>query len=364
MSHSAPQPGMPRHRQNDAEQSATEQSQDAGVGYGRDAEDGDRSDAGVGYGRDAKAGSDAGRHHPLPALVLIGLGIGMFAGLMGLAPWIGTGMVLPVQNLWAEQTLPEDMPVSLLPLSQYLAIRLVGLLVTGGLVAALGLRWWDPARRRLAAGCVAAGLLLVQGIAAVQSFTVLNNGLIGSTEEPYDVRSTGSMSALYFGGLLAGTLAAVVAGVLVFLAVRSRRKAAAALGIGLAAVPAGEWMSAWGEVFWESFDTPAAVYHLGHWFPAALVGLALAWCPPDRLGRAAVWVADMALLWIVPVLFDAVAGALGTRVFRGDVAQMQEYAGSSFASSLGAPETAGTVVLAAALGVAGVLIRMVARRSA
>ena len=361
MSHSAAQPRLPKRSKHSTD------GPDAGDEYGGNAHTGNEGHYGLGNdghnSHDVYAGT-AGRNHATPVLVLIALGIGVFAGLVGLAPWIGTGMVLPVQNLWAFQTLPEDMPVSLLPLSQYLAIRLVGLLVTGGLVAALCLRWWAPARSRVAAAGAAGGVLLVQVIATVQSFTVLNKGLIGSTDEAYDVRSTGSMSALYFGGLLAGTVAAMVAGVLVFLAVRSRRKAAAALGIGLAAVPAGEWMSAWGEVFWESFDTPAVVYHLGNWFPAALVGLALAWCPPDRIVRAAVWVADLALLWIVPVLFDAVAGALGTRVFRGDVAQMQEYAGSSFASSLGAPETAGTVVLAAALGVAGMLFRMVARRSA
>ena len=363
MSHSAAQPRLPRYSKH-----STDGAYGADDAYDGNADTGDNRRYGSGNdghnSHDASGGTDGGRNHTTPALVLIALGIGVFAGLVGLAPWIGTGMVLPVQNLWAEQTLPEDMPVSLLPLSQYLAIRLVGLLVTGGLVAALCLRWWAPARSRVATACAAGGLLLVQLIAAVQSFTVLSNGLIGSTDQAYDVRSTGSMSALYFGGLLAGTVAAMVAGVLVFGAVRSRRKAGAALGIGLAAVPAGEWMSAWGEVFWESFDTPAVVYHLGHWFPAALVGLALAWCPPDRIGRAAVWVSDLALLWIVPVLFDAVAGALGTRVFRGDVAQMQEYAGSSFASSLGAPEAAGTVVLAAAMGVAGVLLRMVSRRAA
>lgn len=319
-------------------------------------------------GKPVDAGFDDAGNAPgwQPALlpVLAALGIGVFAGLIGLAPWIGTGMVLPLQNLWAEQTMPEDMPVSLLPLSQYMVIRLVGLLVTGGLVAALFLRRWAPARRWLAAGCVAAGLLLVQVTATVQSFRVLNRGLIGSTDEVYDVRSAGSMSALYFGGLLAGTIAAIAAALVVFLAVRSQRKAVAVLGIGLAAVPAGEWLFAWGEVFWESFDVPTIMAQLGHWLPAVLVGLGLAWCPPDRMGRAAVWVANLALLWTVPVLFDAVAGALGTRVFHGDVAQMQEYAGTSFSSALGAPEAAGTVVLAAALGVAGVLLRMITRRSA
>ncbi|MDK1326458.1 hypothetical protein [Arthrobacter sp. zg-Y1143] len=318
MSHSAAQPGRPSH------------------------DDGD-----------ARPGTYAGRQHPVAALVLIALGIGVFAGLVGLAPWAATGMVLPVQNLWAFQTMPEDMPVALLPLSQYMAIRIVGLMVTGGLVAALGLRWWAPARHWTAVGWAAAGLLLVQVAAAVQSFSVLGDGLL-----------MGSMGDLYFYGLLAGVVAAIAAAVLVLLAVRSRSKAVAALGIGLAAVPAGEWLFAWGEVFWESFALPPVVSMLGHWFPAVLAGLALAWCPPDRMGRAAVWVVDLALLWTVPVLFDAVAGALGTRVFRGDLALMQEYAAGSFTAALDSPGAVGTVVLAAALGVAGVLVRMVSRRTA
>ncbi|MET4059464.1 hypothetical protein ABIB35_000995 [Arthrobacter sp. UYP6] len=293
------------------------------------------------------------RHQPTAVVILIALALGIFSGLAGLAPWIGTGRVLPLQNLWAVETLPDDMPLTWLPLNQYMAIRLVALMVFGGMVAGLALHWWAPIRRRTALWSAVTGMLVVQVSATVQSFNVLDEGL-----EP------GSMSELYSDGLLAGVAAAILVAVLVLLAVGSRSTALVALGIGAAAVPTGSWLLAWGEVFWPPFDLPAAVPQLAQWFPAVLVGLALAWCPPNRIGRAAVWVLDLALLLTVPALFDAVAGALGTRVFRGDLVQMQESAASTFAAGLGAPEAVGAVLLAAAVGVTGAAIRALVRRAA
>ena len=41
--------------------------------------------------------------------------IGVLAGLLGLAPWLVSGAQLPLQNLWAKEVLPAQMPVSLLP---------------------------------------------------------------------------------------------------------------------------------------------------------------------------------------------------------------------------------------------------------
>lgn len=295
---------------------------------------------------DGRNGRSGARRHSIPVLVLIALGLGVFAGLVGLLPWTATGMVLPLQNLWAEQTLPDDMPQTLLPLNQYMAIRLVALMVVGGLVAGLVVRWWSPVQRRTALWCAAAGLLLVQVTATVQSFSVLNEGLL-----------PGSMSELYSKGLLAGVVAAEVAGVLVLLAAGARPPALVALGVGAAAVPAGEWIYAWAELLWPSFNMPLLVPQLLHWFPAVLVGLVLAWCTPDRAGRIAVWLVDLVLLWTVPALFTAVSSALGTRVFRGDLAQMQDHAQVSLAAGLAAFDAWGPVLLAAALGVAGVVLR-------
>ncbi|TPW93097.1 hypothetical protein FJ656_35030, partial [Schumannella luteola] len=62
---------------------------------------------------------------------LASLGIGVAAALLGLLPWILTGMRLPLQNLWAFDALPEQMPVAWLPLSQYSVTFVLGILVVG-----------------------------------------------------------------------------------------------------------------------------------------------------------------------------------------------------------------------------------------
>ena len=297
-----------------------------------------------GPGADGR-GSGGDHRLPVTAVILLAAGLGVLAGAVGLAPWLVAGMRLPVQNLWASETLPDDMPLSLLPLSQYLVFRLVALLTVGGLVAGLGLRWWDPVRRRPAVVAVMAGLLLVQVWAAVQSFSVLNEGLAPAT-----------LSRWYADGLLAGTLATIVAAVLVACGLASRRKGPAALGIGVASLPAGDWLAAWAEAAWPPFALPGFVPVLAQWFPVLLVGLALAWCTPDRLGRVAVWIADLALLWTVPVLVSAVSGALGTRLFRGDVTQMQPYAAAIIRDGLASPVYWGPVLLAAGVGVAGAVV--------
>ncbi|MCU1438326.1 MAG: hypothetical protein JWP66_1413 [Naasia sp.] len=51
--------------------------------------------------------------------LLPGVAIGIGAALIGLPPWIVTGMRLPLQNLCAVEVRPEDMPVALLPFSNY-----------------------------------------------------------------------------------------------------------------------------------------------------------------------------------------------------------------------------------------------------
>ena len=61
---------------------------------------------------------------------------GAGSAVVGLLPWMITGMRLPLQNLWASDTLPKSMPVALLPLSNYAVTLIAGLLVTGDAVCA------------------------------------------------------------------------------------------------------------------------------------------------------------------------------------------------------------------------------------
>ena len=160
--------------------------------------------------------------------------IGILAGLLGLGPWLVTGAQLPLQNLWGADVAPDQMPVSLLPLSQYELTTIVALLTVGGAAAGLAVRIWSPARRRLVAWCAAAGVLVVQSTAAVQSFTVLDGGLTG-----------GTTASLYFAGLLAGVTASLAAALVAHLLLCSRSRSLAALGAGLVAVPFASWTVEW-----------------------------------------------------------------------------------------------------------------------
>lgn len=278
--------------------------------------------------------------------------IGILAGLLGLGPWLITGAQLPLQNLWAAEVAPDQMPVSFLPLSQYELTTIVALLTVGGAAAGLAVRLWSPARRRLATWCAAAGVLGVQFTAAVQSFTVLDGGLAG-----------GSMARLYFAGLLAGVVLSLAAALVALLLVSSRSRALVALGVGLAAVPFASWLVEWVVGAVGPFNIPAAVPSAARWIPAILVGCVLAWCGLRPARRAVVWLADLALLWVVPALFISVNYVLGTRVAAGDLQEMLLMSRQIVAATLGPAGGAGPLVLLAlAVALAGLGARSVTVR--
>lgn len=278
--------------------------------------------------------------------------IGILAGLLGLGPWLITGAQLPLQNLWGAEVAPDQMPVSLLPLSQYELTTIVALLTVGGAAAGLAVRLWPPARRRLATWCAAAGVLGVQLTATVQSFTVLDGGLAG-----------GTMARLYFVGLLAGVVLSLAAALVALLLVSSRSRALVALGVGLVAVPFASWLVEWVAGVVGPLNIPAAVPTAARWIPAILVGSALAWCGLRPARRAVVWLVDLALLWVVPALFISVNYVLGTRVAAGDLQEMLLMSRQILAATLGPAGGAGPLVLlAVAVGLAGLGARTVAVR--
>ncbi|WP_353712989.1 hypothetical protein [Arthrobacter sp. K5] len=283
-----------------------------------------------------------------------GLGclLGIMAGLLGLAPWLITGAQLPLQNSWGSQVLPEQMPVSLLPLSQYELTTLVALLSSGGAMAGLAVRIWQPARRRLVAWCAASGVLAVQFSAAVQSFTVLDDGL-----------TDGTLARVYFAGLLAGVITCIAAGVVALLLLAARSRALVALGAGLMAVPFTSWAGEWVVGLVGQTNVPTAVPTVARWIPALIVGCALAWCGLRPARRAAVWLADLALLWVVPALFISVGYVLGTRAMAGDLQEMLLMSRQILAATLGpAGGALPTVLLALAIALAGLGLRSVGAR--
>ncbi|WP_258061724.1 hypothetical protein [Arthrobacter sp. ZGTC412] len=272
-----------------------------------------------------------------------GILIGVVAGLLGLAPCLVTGARLPLQNLWGREALPAEMPLSLLPLSQYELTTLVALMTVGGAAAGVALRFRRPDRSRAGVWSVAAGVLAVQVTAAAQAFAVLRAGL-----------APGSASALYFVGILAGVVAAIAASLVALFLLASRSPARAALGVGLMAVPVTSWAVKWFVNLSEVGNVSPMVPAGARWLPAILVGLALAWCGLRPAGRVLVWVADLVLLWVVPALFTSVNYVFGTRVYLGDFDEMGLLARQILAATLGPDGGAGpAVLLALAIALAG-----------
>jgi len=268
--------------------------------------------------------------------------IGALAGLLGLAPWLVTGAQLPLQNLWAREVLPAQMPVSLLPLSQYELTTLVALMTVGGAAAGFSLRLCRPLRRRVATRSAAGGVLAAQGAATIQAFSVLRAGL-----------APGSASDLYFAGLLGGVVASLAASLVALFLLASRSPVRVALGVGLMAVPFASWAVEWFVNLSDVGTVPAVVPTLARWLPAVLVGAALAWCGVRPITRVLVWIVDLALLWVVPALFISVNYVFGTRVYLEDFDEMAIMARQILAATLGPAGGAGplvalTLVIAAA----------------
>ena len=285
---------------------------------------------------------------------ILAFAIGAAGAVLGLLPWIVSG-ALPVQNLWATQTEPSSMPFVLLPLSQYYATMLFSLVLLGGVFAGLAVR---VARRQRAVSAwpAALGVALVHAIAGVQSFTVLAGGL-GLTDGTGDARA-----APYFGGMLGGTVIAVLLAQFGLWMTTRASVAVASLGIALAAVPFGTWVVRWFGAFAGPTGPWTFVSGMGYWLPAVVVGAALVWCGVRPVGRLAVWAIGLLSLWIVPAVFTAIGYGLGMRVLQGDVREMAEASMQVFPSALA--EMWRPVVLAVLIAVVGSIVRVaVAKRS-
>ncbi|TQL46778.1 hypothetical protein FB562_2303 [Homoserinimonas aerilata] len=280
--------------------------------------------------------------------------LGALAAAGGILPALLDGGRLPLQNLWTTQTLPEDMPFALLPVSQYQAITLLALLVMGGVVAGLAVRVIRR-RRPIAARPVAAGLLVVHTIAIVQSFVVVADG-VGAFAEGADDRGF-----FYFTGMLTGVEACALLALLAFRLTSRRSVGPVALGVGLAAVPFASWIGTGIVAVTGLAGYPPLAADVLRWLPALIVGLALAWCGVKPVARLGVWAGLLLALWLIPALFTATAYALGMRVLDGDLAEMADAGAQVFGMALWVD--LGPVVVAAAIGAVGVGARMLWTRS-
>lgn len=278
----------------------------------------------------------------------VGFAVGIVAGVMGLVPWLIGGGILPLQNLWATETLPNDMPFVLLPVSQYAVITVFVLILVGGVFA--GLTMHLLARRRsFLAWPAAIGLLIVHAYAVAQSFTVVANGL-----------DNGRRSALYFVGMLGGAVVAMLLAQTAFWLASRRSTGPVALAIGLSAVPFVVWIRQIVVAVSGPSGMPMPITELLRWLPALIVGVTLVWCGLRPARRLAVWLVVLVALWVIPALFTTIQYGLGMRVLNGDLSEMAS--ASSQVLPLALREEVLPALLALALGVVGVIVREAVQR--
>lgn len=296
--------------------------------------------------------ADTAAHATTPPSRLLPFLIGVGGGILGLLPWILGGARLPLQNLWVLSTMPDDMPLVLLPVSQYYVVVILAILLLGGVFAGLAVR--IVARRRaLAVWPAALGVLAVHVVAIVESFGMTASGLaLGSDPQ----------AVIYLAGLLGGTVVVAALAQLGFWMTSHRSVGIAAFGVALAAVPFGEWLGRWflaftGEVFPPVF-LPAVV----QWIPAIVVGLALAWCGVRPLQRLLVWAASLLALWLLPALLMSIAYSLGFRLILGDFPEMIAAGVGVFPAVL-AEDGVLPVIVALAIAIVGTVGRMLVGRT-
>ncbi|MCO1337834.1 hypothetical protein BJH93_02855 [Kocuria polaris] len=271
----------------------------------------------------------------------IGVAIGLGAGLLSLTPWLLTGGTLPLQNLWAVPTMPEDMPFSLLPLSQYELVNLVSLLISGGATAALVFLVWRPARRRAAFWAVASGLASAQLITVVQSFLVLHAGLgLGPGAHRF--------AEIYFYGMLFGVLATVIVSLAVYWLLTSRSPNKIAVGAAVGAPPVAWWLFSWLDLTLAGLLVPFSIFQL--WLPAVAVGVALARLEWRSLRGGFAWALSLAVLWVSGPMAWAVMRVASSRA---EVGRPGQFEAGLEALSVNLIEQLPAVAVALAVGIAG-----------
>lgn len=244
--------------------------------------------------------TDATRQDRAPALDLpavVWLPVGALAAVVGLLPWIVTGMRLPLQNLWAAETLPGDMPVALLPFNQYDTDALFAMIVVAGGVAGVVAR----TQRAGVGAWIALGAAGVLVAAVAQSLVVVGRGLLRGRE-----------SSIYVVAVTAVILAALVVALLVGLEIGRGERPAVVVAAAVVGVALGEWVEAFPELSRDSAPVVPA------WLPgciaAAVAGLALAWCGWRPTARVAAWAGAVVVLWLLPAALETIVVIGANRV--------------------------------------------------
>lgn len=293
------------------------------------------------------------RRKPLGSLLFLLLGAA--SAVVGLIPWLITGLRLPLQNLWATET--TEMPVALLPFSQYYIFLIVSLIVIGSTIAGIIGRVTAAEHPASALFALIGGVVVVQLLALVQTAMTVSAGL-----------SDRAASGLYLAALIAASVTSIVLGVGVLALLARAPKAGALLGVSVAAIALGTWLGAIvrpvGVVV--SPEPLVVISHIVTWLPGVIVGAAIAWAGISSAVRAIAAVVSLLVLWIGTAAVIAVSAAAGTRVLAPYPAEMLDYGVSVFRSALFTEGAASwQLIPAIATAFVGLVARsVIARRSA
>lgn len=231
--------------------------------------------------------------------------IGAASALIALVPWLLTGARLPLQNLWATEVRPQDMPLALLPLSNYSAVETSAMLVIGAAIAGAVAAICNARGRIVSARMVLVGVLVVQLGALAHAAIALRGGL-----------GDGSRAELYLWTLVGAAALSIALGALVLLGIASRRPAPFTLSVSAAAVALGQWLIMLVAAAFPTTTTlPAMVWNLTAWLPPVVVGVAVGWCGVRSVGRAAASVASVVIIWAGPAFLTALFYGLGSRIY-------------------------------------------------
>jgi len=290
------------------------------------------------------------RSIPLWACLLMGIG----AAIVGLLPWILTGLRLPLQNLWATDVAADGMPLALLPFSQYSLTLIFGLIVVGSAAAGIAARATVERLPRGGFAMIAVGVLGVQALAIVQPAIVVRDGL-----------QERSASTLYLGGLVAVCVVSFLVGFVALLLIARAPRAGALLGLTVGAVAASSWVAGFLRPLEATGPaTLVGVADLLQWVTPVLVGVAIAWAGVNTVGRVLAVLTSLALVWLAPAAMTGISNAAGSRVFADDILDMIDYAVSVFRTALFTPEIALRPIIAAiVVAVVGLLVRWVWARA-
>jgi hypothetical protein len=277
----------------------------------------------------------------------------MAFAIIGLVPWLITGMHLPLQNLWAADASPDQMPITLLPFSQYFLALLAAMVVIGAALAGGFARATRARHPRFGVTAIAVGVVGVQAIATIQTAATVSNGL----------RRT-AVAHAYLTALAAGTVVAILIGLLVLVLIARAPMPGAVIGLSIAGIAAGSWLvGIVVPVGGVATETVMVLLGVVRPIPAVIVGLAVVWGGLGTIGRVAAAIGSLLLLWIGPAALTAISAAAGTRVLASRPAEMVDYGAQVFGLALG-PDGGAAYLLAVAVIVIilGVAARWSVRR--